>query len=344
MATAAINAFPGFAIPELLGETQSASGVGKEKSVSRLGTGLKVMIVDDSAVSRKVVENTLFGEPYSLIFASTGSQAVNLFEEYKPALVIMDWMMPDLSGLEICQRIRAMSQGYTYIIMLTAKTEKASVVEGLQAGADDYLTKPFHEAELIARIGVGLRTLELHRQLEARNNALEKMAMTDSLTGLPNRRAIEEHAKHELSGAARHGFSVWAIMADLDRFKYINDTFGHKAGDEVLAKFSKILKAHTRRSDISGRLGGEEFLMMVTHATAGDAQKLTERIRAELEATSFTFSGCNVMVTASFGVAGFEGKEAVPSFNEICSLADATLYSAKRGGRNRVEIAANNLP
>jgi two-component system chemotaxis response regulator CheY len=303
-----------------------------------------VLIVDDSAVSRKLVEQALFGQPYTLLFATTGQQAVQLYTQHKPSLVIMDWMMPDLNGVEICRRIRSISfNSYTHIVMLTGKTDKASVVEGLQAGADDYLTKPFHEEELIARVGAGFRTVELHRQIEAKNKTLEKLALTDAMTGLPNRRAIDEWAKRELSGAARHGFSFWVIVADLDRFKHVNDTFGHNAGDEVLKKFSKILQVHTRRSDFCGRLGGEEFLVVMTHATRKDVDKAADRIRAEFETTPFTFSGCSMVATASFGIAGFEANQEQPSFSTLVSQADAALYCAKRTGRNRVEIAAPSL-
>jgi diguanylate cyclase (GGDEF)-like protein len=252
----------------------------------------------------------------------------------------MDWMTADLNGLEICRRMRSISMNSrAHIIMLTAKTDKASVVEALRAGADDYLTKPFHEEELIARIGVGLRTLELQRQIEAKNKTLEKLALTDNLTGLPNRRAIEDWSEREMSGAIRHNFSFWVIVADLDRFKHINDTFGHSAGDEVLKKFSKILRTHSRRSDICGRLGGEEFLMVMTHASEDDVRRAVERVRSELESTPLTFNGCSLIATASFGIAGFDAAGGTPTFSELLHRADSALYSAKRGGRNRVEIA-----
>jgi diguanylate cyclase (GGDEF)-like protein len=163
------------------------------------------------------------------------------------------------------------------------------------------------------------------------------------LTGLPNRRAIEEWGEREISGATRHDYSLCVVVADLDRFKQINDTFGHHAGDAVLKTFSKILKAHTRRSDICGRQGGEEFMMIVTHTTVKDVEKLMERIRAEFETTSLNFGGCNILATASFGIAGFERGQAKFGFNDLVSRADAALYSAKRAGRNRVEIVASVL-
>src|SRR5882724_7978719 len=223
MATASLTtANPTLAFP-YLGDFKSERLVLPQGKFTRaMASELKVLVVDDSPVSRKLVEQALFGQPYSLIFATTGKQAIDLYVQHRPSLIIMDWMMPDLNGDEICRRLRSISfDTYTHIIMLTGKKDKTSVVEGLQAGADDYLTKPFHEEELLARVAVGFRTVELHRQIQAKNQALQELALTDAMTGLPNRRAIEEWGARELSSATRNGFSVWAIVADLDRFKHV---------------------------------------------------------------------------------------------------------------------------
>ena len=341
MATAVIPRIPTFAIPYLSDCGGGEPSVLQGRSPNVDGSGLKVLVAEDSPFSRKLIEQALFGQPYSLIFAATGREAVDLYVRHRPSLVLMDWMMPDLNGLEICRRLRSISfDSYTHIIMLTAKKDKASVVEGLQAGADDYVTKPFNQDELLARVAVGFRTVELHRQIQAKNKTLEKLALTDAMTGLPNRRAIDEWATRELSSAARNGFPVWVIVADLDRFKHINDTFGHNAGDEVLKKFSDILKTNTRRSDLSGRLGGEEFLVVMTHATRDGVERVAERIRLEFEAAQFTFNGRYMMATSSFGIAGFEAEQPQPSFATLVSQADAALYQAKRAGRNRVEVAS----
>jgi two-component system, cell cycle response regulator len=300
----------------------------------------KVLVADDSRIYRKLVEDTLSEKQYALLFAKSGREAIDLFSEHQPSLVITDWMMPDLSGIELCEHIRNHSrQTYTYLIILTGITEKNKLVKGLAAGADDFLTKPFHSEELLARVGVGRRIVELHRQLAAKNLLLEELARTDSLTGLPNRRAIEDWATRQLSGAARYGFSFLVVLADLDHFKSVNDTHGHDAGDRVLKKFAEILKANSRRSDICGRIGGEEFLFILTHTTQENARIVIERIRAELEATKFDFDGGSLTVTASFGLAGFEGTQTA-DFNRLVAQADVALYAAKRTGRNRIEIAA----
>ncbi len=301
----------------------------------------KILIVDDSPVSRKLVELPLAQKQYRLTFANTGQEAIKLVEADRPDLVILDWMMPDLTGEELCQRIRSSSpDSLTYIIVLTGNTDKDSLVKALDAGADDHLTKPFHRGELLARVAVGIRTVELHRQVRTKNMFLEKLALTDVLTGLPNRRAIENWAAGQQNGAARYGFSFWVVLADLDHFKHVNDAFGHDAGDAVLQVFSKILRANTRRSDLCGRFGGEEFLIVLTHAAKDDALAVIERIRGELERTPFTFGGCTVRVTASFGLAGFERHQKPTIFSTLQTLADEALYAAKRGGRNRVEFAS----
>src|SRR5208282_3863861 len=221
----------------------------------------KVLVADDSPLYRRLVEQALSQDNCSVLFASNAREAIEIFEREHPALVITDWITPDLTGIELCRKIRAdASASYTYLIILTSNAEKENVVKGFSAGADDYLTKPFHRDELLARVRVGRRLIDLHRQIEANNRLLAELALTDSLTGLPNRRAIEAWAERQLRGAARHGFPFWVVITDLDRFKNVNDTHGHDAGDMVLKKFAEILKANTRISDISGRIGGEEFL------------------------------------------------------------------------------------
>ncbi len=311
--------------------------------MSSSGEPIKILIVDDSAVYRKLVERTLARGDRELVFASSGEQALELFAEHRPSMVITDWNMPDLSGIDLCQRIRtefqdALDATYTYLIILTSNAEKENVVQGLAAGADDYLTKPFHPDELVARVDVGRRFVSMHQQIEAKNRLLEELALTDSLTGLANRRAIEDWATRQLSGAARHGFAFWVVLADLDNFKAVNDTHGHSAGDMVLRQFAGIMRRNTRRSNISGRVGGEEFMMVVTHAERDDVATAVERVRKQCEETEFLSGTAKIRVTASFGIAGFHGRNA-PAFEQLVRQADAALYAAKREGRNRVAVA-----
>jgi diguanylate cyclase (GGDEF)-like protein len=299
---------------------------------------LKIVVADDSPFYRKLVENALGRDEHTVLFAKNGREAMGFVLAHEPAVVVTDWEMPDATGLELCERIRRENHGYTYIILLTSNTEKDQIIQGLEAGADDYLTKPFHAGELLARVAVGRRVAELHRQLHAKNKLLEELALTDALTGLPNRRAVQHWAERELSAAARHGFPFWLAMADLDRFKHVNDTYGHDAGDVVLKEFAAILKANTRASNMCGRIGGEEFVAVMGHSDRAGVQIALERVRLELESRTFTFGTNAVKVTASFGVSGFQGRPA-PEFNQLLRDADAALYAAKRQGRNRIEFA-----
>src|SRR6266849_3630629 len=261
----------------------------------------KILVADDSRLYRKLVEETLAPEQYAVCVAKDGREASDLLAEHRPALVITDWDMPDITGIELCGRIRSDQGSYTYIILLTSNAHKDQIISGLAAGADDYLTKPFHSGELLARVAVGRRIVELHREIQAKNRLLEELALTDCLTSLPNRRAIEDWAVRQLSGAARHGFSFWVVMADLDSFKSVNDAYGHEAGDIVLKRFADLLRANTRASNICGR------------------------IRRQLEAERFTFCGRALGVTASFGISGFEGGES-PKFSQLLRQADTALY------------------
>ena len=300
---------------------------------------LKILVADDSAVYRKLVEQTLSDDNHKVIFAKNGREALDLYAKHTPALVITDWTMPDIGGLELCKKIRQdFQQHFAHIILLTSNTDKEQVVEGLAGGADDYLTKPFHQGELRARVNVGLRVVELHRQVQAKNRQLEEMALTDPLTGLANRRAIDIWITRQLSAAARHDFPIWVAICDLDHFKKVNDTYGHEAGDMVLKTFAQILKSNTRQSNICGRHGGEEFLNIITHVERDNSVIAFERIRKQMENQKFTFNNQTFSVTTSMGIAGFRGTRP-PAFADLLAQADQALYSAKHKGRNRIEYA-----
>jgi len=300
----------------------------------------ELLVVDDSAVYRKLVEQVFAEQPYHLSFASTGEEGMKLFNERSPSFVITDWMLPDFSGFELCQRIRQDdSRPYCWIIVMTSSREKGHVLKALAAGADDYLTKPFDPEEMLARVGVGRRIIDLNRELAAKTLRMEEAARTDPLTGLPNRRAIEEWASKQMRGADRHGFPLWVVLGDLDNFKQINDTFGHDAGDIVLKTFADLLKRTTRASDICGRLGGDEFILVITHVEPGNITATINRFRETFAALSFPLHGKSVQVTASFGVAGLLSDHDVADFSSLLQKADKMLYEAKRSGRNLVHIS-----
>ncbi|HEV2400974.1 MAG TPA: diguanylate cyclase [Candidatus Sulfotelmatobacter sp.] len=323
----------------VLASIETALSTPRRADVVLYEAELTILVVDDSPIYRKLVEQSLSNQRYRLLFARNGGEALDAFAQQHPELVITDWSMPDLSGLELCRRIRQdFREHYAYLILVTSNSNKEQVIEGLSAGADDYVTKPFHPGELVARVGVGSRMIQLHREIETKNRQLEQLALTDPLTGLPNRRAIDLWVDNQLSSAARHEFPVWVVIADLDHFKKVNDTYGHDAGDNVLKAFSALLKANTRRSNICGRLGGEEFLLILSHTNREQTQIALERIRNRLAAEKFRLTNETFSVTASFGVAGFSGAQAV-EFADLLAHADAALYSAKANGRNRVEFS-----
>ena len=308
---------------------------------------LKLLIADDSPFCRKLVETSLSAQEFCIFFAATGREAIEKFIQERPDLIITDWMMPDLTGVELCKRVREdFKESYTYIILLTSMTDKRELSAGLAAGADDYLTKPFEPEELRARLGVGCRVIEFHRVIEAKARLLESLALSDPLTGLPNRRAIDAWVNTEVAAAIRHQFSLCAVMADLDHFKNLNDAFGHNAGDIVLKEFAAILKTNCRRSNMCARIGGEEFLIVLTHTDLAGARVAIERIRETLARHVFKFGNHDIVVTASFGIARLKSES--ESFIQLVSRADEALYGAKRLGRNRIKIAqceeARELP
>lgn len=312
---------------------------------NQLPAAVSVLAVDDSPVSRKLLEHALESEPCQLLFAADGAEALRLFAEHSPRIVITDWMLPDVSGPDLCRQMRLASRSYAYIIILTSNAEKENLVEGLAAGADHYVTKPFDKQELLARIGVGRRIIELHAQIESKSRQLEELARTDHLTGLPNRRAVEDYGEHQLFGAIRHKFPLWIVLIDIDRFKTVNDTHGHVTGDAVLARVAALLRRNTRAADLCGRLGGDEFILIVSYATQEDIVSTADRLLRTIAEETFDGKLGPFQVTASLGVAGFQG--AAADFKQLLDRADRALYAAKESGRNVVKVdiaAAADLP
>jgi diguanylate cyclase (GGDEF)-like protein len=266
--------------------------------------------------------------------ARSGTEAWRVLEsEDAPRLAVLDWMMPGMDGVEICRRIRSANrEPYIYIVLLTARTESQDLIEGMDAGADDYLTKPFNSHELRVRLHAGRRILDLQEELLKAREALREQATHDGLTGLLNRTTILETLEDELSRATRAGSPVSVLMVDLDRFKAINDSQGHQAGDTVLREAARRLKSAARRYDSVGRYGGEEFLIVLPGCDAANAAVQAERMREAIGATPFLAPDQPVMVTASLGVACSNHS----SPDVLVREADDALYEAKARGRNQV--------
>lgn len=298
---------------------------------------MKILIADDSLISRRLLEAALSKWDYEVVIAADGAEAwETLQREDAPRLAILDWMMPGLSGPEVCRRVRQLaSDYYIYILLLTSRSQKEDLIEGMEAGADDYLTKPFDRHELKVRLGPGKRIVELQAALLAAQVALREQATTDSLTGIWNRRTILEILDRELARAKREGSPISVVLADLDRFKLVNDTYGHMAGDAVLCETVNRMKVSSRNYDSLGRYGGEEFLLVLPGCESAAAECQAHRLRLEIESRPLEMSEGSLNVTCSFGVTSLS-KVKQSDAETLLRVADAALYQAKEQGRNRV--------
>ncbi len=302
---------------------------------------MRILIAEDDLVSRRLLQSTLQKWGYQVVVANDGAQAWAILQtEDSPKLAILDWMMPGLDGPEVCRRLRNVTGGaYVYVILLTARTEKDDLITGMDAGADDYVTKPFYHHELKVRLRAGQRIIELHAQLLATQAAISEQARRDALTGLLNRGAIFDALKSEVSRATRERHSLSVVMADLDRFKQVNDTYGHMAGDMVLREAALRMASSVRPYDSVGRYGGEEFLLVLPGCDHASGISFAERIRLGIASQPFPPMGEDLPVTCSFGVASVGPEIGYFETDMLVKAADEALYRAKRDGRNRVESA-----
>jgi diguanylate cyclase (GGDEF)-like protein len=304
---------------------------------------MKVLIADDAPVSRRLLEGALKGEGYQIVVAEDGAEALRILEEDGyPRIVILDWMMPQADGVEICRSIRKRArEPYVYLILLTAKGEQTEIIEGLEAGADDYMIKPFDLRELKARVRSGRRIVELEEQLLSARELLRMQATHDSLTGLFNRAAILDMLQTELARSSREGRPLSIIATDLDRFKNVNDTYGHQAGDAVLVEITRRMQGSLRAYDAVGRCGGEEFLIVSPGCAEEDAVELAERLRQNVSIAPVQCARDVIPVTVSLGVATVAGD--IVQADDFLRAADEALYKAKRTGRNRVVVGSQVL-
>ena len=307
-----------------------------------------ILIVEDNPVSRKLLEKTLKKGGYEVVSAASGLEALELFKKRFFPIVITDWMMPEMDGLQLCRHIRTMDlPGYVFIILLTAKDTKEDLITGLEAGADDYLTKPFNYPELKARLKAGQRILELEKSLKKANEEIRLLSITDSLTGCYNRYYLMERLNHEIKRASRYNHELSVIMCDIDHFKKVNDTYGHQTGDLVLKSFANTISTSIRKDvDWLARYGGEEFLVVLPETGWQGALALAERLRKVVASTKTPSPQGEISITASFGVTGFDTKTPSDkvSLEQLISAADSYLYQAKEAGRNRVKGGPLDAP
>lgn len=302
----------------------------------------RILLVDDEPTQRLIMARILRRAGYEVDTAGNGREALTKIESGDFHLLITDWEMPEMDGISLCRAMRASTrEGYIYTLLLTARDSVEHVVAGLQSGADDYLTKPVIEPELIARLSTGKRIVTLERSLRAVNEENRRLSITDSLTGTYNRRYLMEQLPREIERAGRYARNLSVVMCDVDYFKRVNDTHGHLIGDEVLKMFAKSLQSGIRACDWVARFGGEEFVVVLPETTVDNAAIAAEHLRAEVEASPLLLAdGTSLRITASFGVAGWPGTVPHgPKLDVLMSKCDEGVYASKAAGRNRVTVA-----
>ncbi len=299
------------------------------------------MIAEDDLPSRILLKSILEKAGYETSSAENGVEALNLFRQRFYPIVITDWMMPEMDGLDLCRAVRQeKTPGYVFIIIITARNSKEAAVEGLDAGADDFLSKPYNHMELLARIRTGIRVIEMEKNLLTKSKKIEELSLTDGLTGAYNRAYINKNLKQELERAKRYSYPLSIALIDLDHFKNINDSFGHTAGDVVLKRFVNcILESIREDIDWLARYGGEEFILVLPHTGCLDAAGIAERLREAISSMRISHGDhTNIAFTASFGISSFEPGEAKSNFccEDLIDSADKLLYKCKMNGRNMV--------
>jgi len=305
----------------------------------------RLLLVEDEPTQRKLVERQLKRAGYAVETASDGEEALARILGGQFQLLLTDWDMPGMDGRTLCRRVReANLPTYLYVLLLTSHGSTDDVVAGLDAGADDYLRKPANEAELLARLNSGRRIVQLEQSLREANATIQQLSETDPLVGTFNRRYLSTQIVREVDRARRYKHPLSAVMADLDRFKRINDERGHQTGDEVLQHFAQLARSTVRPSDWIARYGGEEFVIVLPETDLAGAAVAAEKLRALCAERPFPTSTGEIAVTASFGVAELRIESLTQSDDAsaqaLLRRADAALYTSKNEGRNRVTVTS----
>lgn len=295
-----------------------------------------IMVVDDDKDNVTLVARTLEHEGFRVETAGTGEEALDKMKRVSPDLILLDINMPGMGGLETLKHLRARDT-YVWVIFVSARNATADIIAGLDAGADDYLCKPFEPLELLARVRAQLRIKQVTDQLAAVNARLQALVDIDDLTGLYNMRSIYQKLENEIGRARRNKTAVAVVMMDMDNFKKVNDGHDHLFGSYVLAEVGKIIRNNIRGVDFAARYGGDEFLIALSESTVDGASLFAERLRKVIGATTFTKDASSIKLTGSLGVAVCDVTTPQVTAKDLVRAADHALYEAKRGGKNCVK-------
>lgn len=322
-------------------DSTSKSGPADALSLGSIPSGDWVLVADDDALSRAMLVSSLQKWGFKVISAADGLEAWKILcQENAPNLIILDWMMPGLSGIELCQRIRARKDApYAYVLLLTARDDRQDLLQGLTAGADEYLTKPFDAGELQARLRAGTRILSLQDALLRKEEQIRFEAMHDHLTGLWNRGAVLDFLEREMARALRTSQPVAVMMADVDHFKSVNDTYGHLVGDVALREVARRLASSARQYDWVARYGGEEFMAVVAGCDERLVGHYAERLRMQVAASPVHTGAGDLQITISIGASVVVPAKGIDC-DTLLQAADDALYRAKGAGRNRIELVS----
>lgn len=316
-------------------------------------TPLRILIVDDDPISRAILEDHLAASGHEVHCADSAAAAMYMLD-HSPTfhIVIADWIMPNISGLDLCRWVRGRNMPRSlHFVMLTVLSDKERIAEAFEAGVDDFLSKPFHEAELLARLRAWTRLVSLQEQLTARhqestrlaaelievNRRLNDLATINEVTGLPNRRHAMRRLEELWSVTSRYGHALTAAVLDIDRFKLVNDTHGHAVGDLVLKHVASMLSQSVRTADIACHFSGDEFLALFPHQTVATVSIWADRFKKMLAEQPLVHNGIALNVTCSIGLA--ERTENIPDAAALLHSADLALYATKRAGRDGVQAA-----
>lgn len=297
----------------------------------------KLLVVDDDDMSRTLVGKALEYEGYQVKLAESGTEGLQVIQDWQPHLVLLDVNMPGLNGLETLAKVRVHDE-YVSVMFVSANSQKEDVIRGLDAGADDYVCKPFEVLELLARVRSQLRIKDLNDSLKKANERLKELVDIDDLTGLFNMRSLYKRLDFELDRARRYNRSAAVIMMDLDHFKRVNDQHDHLFGSYVLAQVGKIVRENIRKVDFAARYGGDEFLVVLTEITMEGAVTFANRLRERISQTTFKNEFFKMDLTASLGLAWANPNEVEVDARSMVRYADRALYTAKETGRNKVEV------